>query len=417
LPGTAVIHSEQRRLQAINRFSYCVAGVTLLYAAALFLLSLPAQGAAMACIAAGMLASVALSKHERYAAARALVLLSTSVGIAYLTLLLGLSSGVHLYLFAAALVCYLLYSLEARAKILLAFAFYVLTFVAALFALRLSLVQPLPLAENTLRWCYAFNFSCSLLLCLALIGYFAFTHNAHIKKLVDANRLLTEKHEQLQREINGRADAQQAVRAAVAERDKLLQEVHHRVKNNLAVISGLVELQNFYTRDEKASAILQQSRNRIKSIAVLHEKLYENKNLDRIDVKGYVDELLYFLRLTFGNQGKEIHIDTRIEPLELGLTEALPFSLLLNELLTNSYKHAFRDNEQGTIHISVVRDGQGEVLVSYRDNGCGFDYAAFPRDQSLGLNLIDTFCRQLKGQMQFVSRAGEGTNFTLKFTA
>lgn len=412
-----VIEPQQHRLEAINRFCYLVAAVAAASAAMLFARSHWLHALVLLAVAGTLAACARLNNKEKFSLSRIGILLSTNLGIFYFSALLGAGGGMHLYLFTVPLICVLLYDIHAWQKISLAFAVYVITFLVALAAQRFSPADPLAHAAGTRTLVYAFNFAFSLLLCFTLLMYFGGHYAAHVRRLEEANRLLVQKHEQLQQEISGRAYAQHTVSEAIKDRDKLLQEVHHRVKNNLAVISGLVELQNFYTRDEKASAILQQSRSRIKSIAVLHEKLYESKSLERIDMKSYVDELLYFIRLTFTNQQKDIIIDTDIPALELGMAEALPFSLLLNELLTNSYKHAFRELDAGRINLSLRRNGEREVVFRYKDNGCGFDYVNFSKDQSLGLNLVDTSCRQLKGRMNFVSAPGNGVDFTLQFEA
>ena len=412
-----VISPQQRRLGAINRFCYVAAAMAAASAGLLLIQGHRQHAFVLLAVAAVLVAGAQLNKKEKFSLSRSAILLSTNAAILYFSVLTGYRAGMHLYLFAAPLICMLLYGMHAPKKVSLACALYLTAFVAAFSVHKFSGAEPLPLAAHTLALVYAFNFAFSLLLCFTLLIYFSGHHAEHVQELEQANRLLAEKHEQLQEEISGRTHAQHAVSEAIKDRDKLLQEVHHRVKNNLAVISGLVELQNFYTRDEKASAILQQSRSRIKSIAVLHEKLYESKSLERIDMKSYVDELLYFIRLTFANQNKEIVIETDIPVLELGMAAALPFSLLLNELLTNSYKHAFRERDAGHIYMSLRRNGGGAVLFQYTDNGCGFDYANFSKDQSLGLNLVDTSCRQLKGRMNFASTAGGGVKFTLEFVA
>jgi two-component sensor histidine kinase len=232
--------------------------------------------------------------------------------------------------------------------------------------------------------------------------------------LTQTNEELEEKQEQLQLEITDKNRAQEELLKTLKEKEILLQEIHHRVKNNLAVVSGLVELQNFYVKDEKASAILKESRNRIKSIAVLHEKFYENKSLERIEIRSYVDELIYFIQLSFSNQNKDIRIHTQIDYVELSLVEALPFSLLLNELITNSYKHAFIDMNSGNIYLSLIKR-EKEIVFHFKDDGCGFDLSTLAKDNSLGMNLVEAFAKQLKGRMVYESEKGKGVDFKLYF--
>lgn len=415
LPDTIIIQSNQSRYTAINRFCYSTACMSLAYVIALAVLQYYRHAFIMAIEMTVFLGAAALNKQKRFFLSRNIILAVTNFGIFYFSIQLGFRSGIHLYLYTSPLICYLLYHFEERKKITLAFALYLMNFFLVFAIHHYQWFAPLELSEDAQNIFYVLNFAFSLGLSFALIVYFAFNNHAFTKKLTETNRVLAEQQEQLQKAKSVQNDAQEAVRKAIGERDKLLQEVHHRVKNNLAVISGLVELQNFYTKDEKASAILQQSRNRIKSIAVLHEKLYENKSLEKVSVKGYVDDLLHFTRLTFANQHKDIQIHTRIDDLELGLTEALPFSLLLNELLTNSYKHGFRDRTKGNIFLAITLADSQNVIFEFSDDGNGFDYANFVKDQSLGMNLVETFCRQLKGAMQFSSEPAKGMRFKLTF--
>jgi len=232
--------------------------------------------------------------------------------------------------------------------------------------------------------------------------------------LTTANTSLQEKQIHLESEIAEKSKINTALARTLKEKEILLSEIHHRVKNNLAVISGLIELQTFYVKDEKASAILKESRNRIKSIAVLHEKFYESKNLEKIGIRSYVDELIYFIKLSFSSQQKDIKIITQIEDIELSMANALPFSLLLNELITNSYKHAFKKQDSGNITISLIKY-QNKLVLNFKDDGCGFELAEINKDNSLGMNLIEAFSLQLKANTNWASKPNKGVEFTLQF--
>jgi two-component sensor histidine kinase len=231
---------------------------------------------------------------------------------------------------------------------------------------------------------------------------------------MEANKSLQEKQMNLETEIAEKSKINIELSKTLKEKEILLSEIHHRVKNNLAVVSGLIELQNFYVRDEKASAILKESRNRIKSIAVLHEKFYESKSLEKIEIRSYVDELIYFIKLSFSNRQSAIKIHTQIDDIELSMNKALPFSLLLNELITNSYKHAFKDINTGTIFISFA-NRENKLILNFSDNGSGFDTTNISKENTLGMNLIDAFSAQLKAQTSWQSKKNEGTEFILEF--
>ncbi|MBI1836165.1 MAG: sensor histidine kinase [Flavobacteriia bacterium] len=201
---------------------------------------------------------------------------------------------------------------------------------------------------------------------------------------------------------------------SIKEKDILLAEVHHRVKNNLAVISGLIDLQNVFVKEKVISDILKDSKNRIKSIALLHEKLYAHKDLNKIDLKTYISELLHFIKISYTIQSKEIDIISEIENVELSMESALPFSLLVNELITNSYKYAFNSMEKGSIFISITEcDGLLELV--YKDDGIGFDFEKTLQNNSIGTNLINAFAFQLNSDFINNTAVNKGCEIILRF--
>ncbi|HXB39893.1 MAG TPA: sensor histidine kinase [Bacteroidia bacterium] len=408
------IQSEQGRIKAINKFCYTTALMASVYVVILFILGLKLHALVMTGVTSAFLACAFLNKKFHHSLSRTGIIVSTNFAVFYFSVLLGFKAGVHLFLYTSPLIAYLLYDFDQRKKIFIAFGTYLVTFLVIFAIHKFHLIAHIDLTEETLGIFYVLNFSFSLTLCFTLIIYFAFNNSAYTKMLVETNKTLEEKQQQLKEEISNKNKAQGELLKILKEKEILLQEIHHRVKNNLAVISGLVELQNFYIKDEKAAAILKESRNRIKSIAVLHEKFYETKSLDKIEIRSYVDELIYFIQLSFSSQNKEIKIHTQIDFIEFSLADALPFSLLLNELITNSYKHAFTNKEKGNIYISLIKKGNN-VIFHFKDDGDGFDYANFVKDNSLGMNLVEAFSNQLKGKMNYEAKKGIGINYTLHF--
>jgi len=408
------IQSDQGRINAINRFCYITAAMSSVYIFILYFIGFPFQAFVMLLVAAAFVLCAVLTKKSFHALSRILIVLLTNFSVFYFSILFGFNAGIHLYLFTAPLIAYLLFDFRQRKKIILTFSLYLLNFFAIFSIHRFNIFQSIELTETIADLFYVINFSFGLILCFTLIFYFAFNNNAHTGMVIEVNKSLQEKHIALQQEISKKNKAHAELVKALKEKEILLSEIHHRVKNNLAVISGLVELQNFYVKDEKASAILKESRNRIKSIAVLHEKLYESRSLENIGIRSYVDELIYFIKLSYSTQQKEIKIHSQIDDSELSLANALPFSLLLNELITNSYKHAFKEKTTVNIFLLFTRKS-GESFFHFIDDGCGFDYSNETKENTLGLNLIEAFSKQLKGEMSFTTKQGEGTEFTLHF--
>ena len=406
------IQSEQGRINAINRFCYIAAAMSAIYVFILLFMGLYIHAGVMLLVSLVFQFCALLNSRSLYAVSRITIIVITNFAVFYFSVLLGYESGVHLYLYTAPLICYLLYDSRQKAKVYGASAIYLTNFIVIFFLNYYEFLPPVAITDGEVSLLYVLNFAFSLTLCFTLIIYFAYNSSHYTQMLVEANQSLQEQQTNLENEITEKNKTQSELLRTVKEKDILLKEIHHRVKNNLAVVSGLIELQNFYIKDEKAAAILKESRNRIKSIAVLHEKLYENKSLEKIEIRSYLDELIYFIGLSFSSQNKEIKIHTAIDSIELSLASALPFSLLLNELITNSYKHAFKDN--GNIYISLIKTDQ-ELIFHFKDDGGGFDYATFTKDDSLGMNLVEAFSKQLKGRMNYHSEKGKGVDFKLNF--
>ena len=400
IENTIHLQSKEGRLKAINRFCNITGAMASCFVAMLIYTGLYWQAVIMLITAAAFFSCSVLNNKSYYSLSKTLIIVSTNFAVLYFSTLLGFRVGVHLYLYTAPLIAYLLYDFTEKKKIVLTFSLYFLNYLLIFFIHRFTLFTPVQLSENIGDVFYILNFSFSLILCFTLIFYFAFNNNVYTKMVIEANHSLKEKQGELQNEV--------------FEKNILLSEIHHRVKNNLAVISGLVELQNFYVKDEKASSVLTESRNRIKSIALLHEKFYDSKNFEKIEICSYINELIYFIKLSFSTQNKEIKIHTEVDNIELSLEDALPFSLLLNELITNSYKHAFNAKNAGNIYISLTKM-PNNLIFTFRDDGCGFDFYSDIKEKTLGLNLIEAFSKQLKGVLNFTSEKGKGTKLNLQF--
>jgi two-component sensor histidine kinase/ligand-binding sensor domain-containing protein len=197
------------------------------------------------------------------------------------------------------------------------------------------------------------------------------------------------------------------------EREVLIQEVHHRTKNNLAVISGLLELQKSKIKDESSKHSLLQAQNRIQSIALIHEKLYKNETLSNINFKNYVHDLVEVIKGSYNYKDKDIQINLDIEDTIITIDQGIPCGLILNELVSNSYEHAFVGLEKGEIDISFKLSGE---YVNYliRDNGIGYpkDKPLQPND-SLGMTLVHTLTAQLDGKLEYLNSVG--STFLIKF--
>jgi two-component sensor histidine kinase len=192
-----------------------------------------------------------------------------------------------------------------------------------------------------------------------------------------------------------------------------LKEIHHRVKNNLQVMSSLLYLQSKNIEDKGTLAAFQESQNRVRSMALVHERLYQSQDLARIDFAEYTRSLANHLFRSYGVNTNVIRLKISVDDVSLGIDKAIPCGLIINELVSNSLKHGFLGGREGEIRIELrADDGQFTLMVS--DNGIGFPKGVdFRNPKSLGLQLVNTLVEQLEGTIK-LDRSGE-TAFEITF--
>lgn len=214
------------------------------------------------------------------------------------------------------------------------------------------------------------------------------------------------------KDVTARIQAENELRESLAEKDTLLKEIHHRVKNNLQIISGLLYLQEEQVQDPAALESFRESRNRIASMALVHEELYRATSLSRIRLDDYIRELLPRL---FGHAQKtpRLSFDCRLDPVDVPIEKAVPAGLVLNELFTNAYKHAFAGRGTGLLRVEL-REEEKDVVIVVSDDGPGLPKGFDPDGgATLGMQLIANLTRQLGGSLDV--RNHDGAAFTLRF--
>lgn len=213
-------------------------------------------------------------------------------------------------------------------------------------------------------------------------------------------------------DITERKRSEEIIENSLKEKTTLLSEIHHRVKNNLAIVSGLLELQKNEVKDEKVTAAFEQSINRIISIAMVHELMYKSPELSSINVHTYLDMLIPAISRTMNDSNNNVEFMIDIADRKLNISEAIPLGLMLNELITNSFKYAFKGVEKGVIHIDISVSGN-DINVLYEDNGKGFKPDInFDQPKNLGLTLIHTQLQQLGAE----HKADTSSGFRLEFS-
>ncbi len=217
------------------------------------------------------------------------------------------------------------------------------------------------------------------------------------------------------RDISHRKHIETQLKKSLKDKEILLREIHHRVKNNFEIISSLLDLSSMQKENEIGSNLLADARSRIYSMALIHEQLYQSKRFDRINMFNHTHEMVDYLSHIYANQAKSIH--TVIDPsgVYLSVEQAIPCALAINELVSNAFKHAFKLKKHGTIYISIVNLPDHTVLIRVKDDGDGISMKINPNDAAgLGLKLTRRLIKgQLGGEMQ-VNR-GEGTEICLQF--
>jgi len=216
------------------------------------------------------------------------------------------------------------------------------------------------------------------------------------------------------RDITERKQAQQEIRKSLEEKEIMLGEIHHRVKNNLQIIASLLNLQSNNAAGD-VKEILYASQDRIQSMALIHEMLYQSKDFGAIDLVEYLKNLMSNLYRTYIHQNQNIHIEVKGKEAVIDLDKSITCGLLVNELVSNALKHAFPKSSDGHILLSLKKSADNIMTIEVRDNGVGFANESSTNDRSLGLKLIQMFCRQLKGKLKVQSK--NGTRYKIVFHA
>ena len=220
--------------------------------------------------------------------------------------------------------------------------------------------------------------------------------------------------ELLQDEISERKKAEEKIKASLKEKDVLLQEIHHRVKNNMQVISSLINLQQKHIKDKDSIEMLAETQNRIKSMALIHEKLYKSKDMAKIDFIKYIEDFSQDLFGFYKVDNARIALKVDGRDTFFGIDTAIPCGLVINELVSNSLKYAFPDNRKGNIRIELHPINNKEFELAISDNGIGIpEDLDIKSTESLGLKLVDVLVQQIRGNIK--CNRTNGTEFIIKF--
>lgn len=215
-------------------------------------------------------------------------------------------------------------------------------------------------------------------------------------------------------DISDRKQKEEKIRAALREKEILLGEIHHRVKNNLQIVDSLLDLQLSKLDDPLVAGMLRDSQSRIRSMVLIHQTLYQSKDFARVDFAAFLDSLIPTLVASYGLDSNRIALSLEVGNVQLPLNAAIPCGLIVNELVTNVFKHAFPDGRRGGIWVSLVNGGENRVELSVTDDGVGLPPGLdVENTATLGLQLVCLLADQLGGAIR-IERAAP-TRFGLSF--
>ncbi|WP_440999422.1 PAS domain-containing sensor histidine kinase [Fodinibius sp. SL11] len=214
-------------------------------------------------------------------------------------------------------------------------------------------------------------------------------------------------------DVSDQIEYERELKESLKEKETLLQEIHHRVKNNLAVVSGMMDLQTFSTENEEVRRLLTDSKNRIKTMALIHEKLYQSSSLSKIDFGSYVEDLLENIKGVSATN-KKIKVELEYDSFNLNVNQAVPCALIINEVAANAFEHAFTEQESGVIKVLLQKIDE-KIVINIQDNGRGLpsDFE-IRKSNSIGITIIETLIKQLEAERKVEDKNGLSFTFSFK---
>lgn len=219
----------------------------------------------------------------------------------------------------------------------------------------------------------------------------------------------------IQQDITEQKQAKEKIKASLKEKEVLLKEIHHRVKNNLGIVSSLLQMQCRRTQEPVVTDILRDSQNRIASIALVHEKLYRSEDLADIDFAQYIPDLTTHLFDSYNVSYSQIKLNIQVDNASLDIETAIPCGLIINELVSNALKYAFTGNREGKIEVKFYQEFESTLTLIIKDNGIGLpENFDSKKTKTLGITLVQGLVKQLRGKLEIDSQ--QGTEFKITFT-
>lgn len=209
------------------------------------------------------------------------------------------------------------------------------------------------------------------------------------------------------------AEKNELIRSTMLEKDTLLREIHHRVKNNLQVISSLLSMQGRFTNDPNIESAIREGKDRVKSMSLIHQNLYQKDNLKGVDIQEYFTKLFNSLFSSYNIKPDKINLTLNIAPISLDVDSIVPIGLVVNELVSNSLKHAFPDDREGNISVSLTEDTD-QIILIVQDDGIGIKTDSLADNESIGYTLLETFKNKLNAEVEIIGDGGTKISLHIK---
>jgi len=205
---------------------------------------------------------------------------------------------------------------------------------------------------------------------------------------------------------------QKVIETTLREKELLLKEIHHRVKNNLQIISSLLSMQAYQSRDPHVSDAMREGQHRVRSMALIHQNLYQNASFVAVDASHYIHGLMDNLKQGYRLNAERIAVDTDIDDVRVDVDTMIPLGLIVNELVTNALKYAFPGDRKGRLLVAL-KAKQGTLALKVKDDGIGVDADKLKSAQSMGMTLVSDFCIKLKADLQISGDQGTEVNIRI----
>lgn len=394
---TIHIQSKEARQRITSIFCKLIALSGLMSVFFYLYLKIYELAAATGFIALLFLFFVYLNHKRDFNGSRIAIVVTTNLGIIFFSSYLGYESGIYLYLFVAPLLVYLLFDFNEKKQIISLLLMYLLTFLFIYFNKQSFFAESNKLSPEAIKLIYSFNFCSAFILCFGLVVYFANNNDKYILNL-------TQHKQMLMQEVTLRTESEELVRKSLKEREILLSEIHHRVKNNLAIISALINMQIENLKEDSSKQIFEETKNRIYAMALIHNLLYQNNSFVKIDFVQYIDKFCSNIIKSYQNKSF-IKIEQQIDDVEIDLKMAIPLALIMNELVTNAYKHAFNNSDSGKIIVGIKKLDDKHLKFWVIDNGVGMKEEAIS-SSSMGMNIVNSLVDQIDGKLTYQNKGG-----------